>query len=133
MSDKELPMEVLGKLEIMRQEDLRSLAAKERELSNLIKDIDAKQNLRQTRLEDSVVRIEKMMEKHEEERKREENDLFETLKSLKDKMQEFEARFTVLSTKEGLKYELVRYGVAPVIAGSAVAVITILAKLAFGV
>lgn len=133
MSDKELPIEVLSKLEVMRQEDLRSLAAKERELANLIKDIDAKQNLRTTRIEDSVVRIEKLMEKHEEERRREEESLLHILEGLKTKVQEFETKFTVLSTKEGLKYELMRYGAAPIIAGSVVAVITILAKLAFGV
>lgn len=133
MSDKELPIEVLSKLEVMRQEDLKSLAAKERELANLIRDIDAKQNLRTTRIEDSVVRIEKLMEKHEDERRREEEGLLDVLEGLKAKVQEFETKFVVLSTKEGLKYELMRYGVAPVIAGSVVAVITILAKLALGV
>jgi len=133
MNDKELPIEVFNRLEIMRQEDLKSLAAKERELANLIRDIDARQNLRQTRIEDTVARIEKFMEKHEDERKREEESIFQSLEGVKEKIQEFENKFTALATKEGIKYELVRYGVGPVVTGVVVATLTILVKLVFGV
>jgi hypothetical protein len=133
MSEKELPIEVFNRLEIMRQEDLKSLAAKERELANLIRDIDARQNLRQTRIEDTVARIEKFMEKHEDERKREEASIFESLESVKDKIQEFEKNFTALGTKENIKYELIRYGIGPVVTGIVVATLTIVVKLVFGV
>jgi hypothetical protein len=133
MNEKELPIEVFNRLEIMRQEDLKSLAAKERELANLIRDIDARQNLRQTRIEDTVARIEKFMEKHEDERKREEESIFQSLEGVKEKIQEFENKFTALATKEGIKYELVRYGVGPVVTGVVVATLTILVKLVFGV
>ncbi len=129
--------EVLQSLQAMRQEDLRTLAEKERDLVSMIRVMEGRQNARLQRVEDNLARITTDRDSDVADAKESLKEINEKISAISAKLVQHNLDFATFSAKFSAKSEgadnLLWRIVVPLITGVGVGAALLLAKVVLGV
>jgi hypothetical protein len=129
--------EVLQSLQAMRQEDLRALAEKERDLVSMIRVMEGRQNARLQRVEDNLARITTDRDSDVADAKESLKEINEKISAISTKLVQHNLDFATFSAKFSTKTEgadnLLWRIVVPLITGVGVGAALLLAKVVLGV